>query len=251
MKYLTIWDLPPDVNKREIEYMCRSLEKMQIVKIKRTQYKALAVVETTTRSYENNPWSLPIDNNNLVRVTQGDEDYEKRNKQKQFVAKLLEIPRGASETLLLRSLRSKGAKSVFIPRNRNGNPKGFALVSFANAKELANAQSRPMRYNNYTVFWEGFKAKKDEERRTRPIVEDYTGGEMSNNNQEMDYEYNSNGEEVEQKSRQKEKGKKRQDFNNEKSLEDWMWSILERLDKIEMQQGEKTAEARLGLADCS
>src|ERR1043165_927600 len=41
--YLTIWDLPTDINKKELEYICRKIEKAQIVRIKRSKYKALAV----------------------------------------------------------------------------------------------------------------------------------------------------------------------------------------------------------------
>ncbi|CAG8656447.1 7713_t:CDS:1, partial [Paraglomus occultum] len=37
----------------------------------------------------------------LVRVMQGEEDYEQRNKHGHFTAKLLEVPKGASEVLLL------------------------------------------------------------------------------------------------------------------------------------------------------
>ena len=70
---------------------------------------------------------------------QGEEDYEQRNKHGHFTAKLLEVPKEASEVLLLRSLKSRGAKSVFMPTNSNGNSKGFAVVTFANRVDLDNA----------------------------------------------------------------------------------------------------------------
>src|SRR6185436_3501783 len=43
---LTIWDLPANINKREVEYMCRRIKDVQIVCIKRFKYKALAVIQT-------------------------------------------------------------------------------------------------------------------------------------------------------------------------------------------------------------
>ena len=89
------------------------------------------------------PWLLPLDNNKLVRVTQGEEDYEQRNKHSRFTAKILEVPKGAFEVLLLRSLKNKKAKSVFMPINSNGNSKGFAIVIFANQEDLDLAQSKP------------------------------------------------------------------------------------------------------------
>jgi len=42
---LTIWDLPTDINKKELEYICRRFKKAHIVKVKKSKYKALAVVQ--------------------------------------------------------------------------------------------------------------------------------------------------------------------------------------------------------------
>ncbi|CAG8675772.1 5554_t:CDS:1, partial [Paraglomus occultum] len=76
-----------------------------VVRIKRSKYKALAVIKTDKYEDKDIPWSLPIDDSKLVRVTKGDEDYEERNRQSQFTAKLTELPRSASEVLLLRCLK--------------------------------------------------------------------------------------------------------------------------------------------------
>ena len=113
--------------------MCRSMRNMCIVRIKRLQYKALAVVTADCREKKDNIWTLPLGNNKLARVTEGNEDYTQREKQSRFTAKLLDIPKGASEVLLLRCLRNKGAKAVYIPFNRNGNQKKFAIITFVNA----------------------------------------------------------------------------------------------------------------------
>jgi hypothetical protein len=121
MTYLTIWDLPANINKREVEYICRRIKDMQIICIKRFKYKALAVIQTQGIEEEDIPWSLPADNNKLVRVTRGREDHEARKRQRKHTAKLTELPGNASEVLLLRCLRSKGVKSVYISPNQNRN----------------------------------------------------------------------------------------------------------------------------------
>jgi hypothetical protein len=43
--YLTIWDLPADINKKELEYICRRFRKAQIIKIKRSKHRALAIIQ--------------------------------------------------------------------------------------------------------------------------------------------------------------------------------------------------------------
>ena len=87
-------------------------------------------------------WLLLLDNSKLVQVIQDKEDYKQRNKYSHFTAKLLEVSKEASEVLLLQSLKNKGAKSIFMPTNSNGNPKGFAIVTFANQEDLEAAQSK-------------------------------------------------------------------------------------------------------------
>ena len=129
--------------------MCRSIKDMRIVRIKRSQYKALAVIETSSTKEKDSIWALPLGNSKLARVTEGNEDYDERGKQSQYTAKLLNIPKGASEVLLLRCLKSKGAKAVYIPHNRNGNQKKFAIITFASAKETKAAQTTPIWYNNH------------------------------------------------------------------------------------------------------
>ena len=42
--YLTIWDLLADINTEEVEYMCKSIKSAKISWIKRSKYKALAVI---------------------------------------------------------------------------------------------------------------------------------------------------------------------------------------------------------------
>src|SRR6185295_8748181 len=166
MTDLTIWDLPANINRREVEYICRRIKNVRIVCIKRFKYKALAVIQAQDIEEEDIPWSLPADNNKLVRVTRGREDHEAREEQRRHTAKLTELPGNASEVLLLRCLRSKGAKSVYIPPNRNGNQRKTALITFATEEDMMAAQSKPIMYNNFQIYWvnkrrrESFKEKR-------------------------------------------------------------------------------------------
>jgi len=163
-RYLTIWDLPSDINEKELKYMCRSMKNMHIIWIKRSQYKALAVVTTDYDEEKDNIWTLPLGSHKLARVTEGNEDYMQREKQSHFTAKLLDIPKGASEVLLLRCLRNKRAKVVYIPVNRNRNQKNFAIITFTNAQEAEAAQTTPIWYNNHRVSWENLRRRKTYER---------------------------------------------------------------------------------------
>jgi len=151
------------MNKKELEYMCRRMKRVQIVRIKRSKYKALAVIQVEKTDEEDVPWAIPVDNNKLVRVTKGIEDYETREKQRRYIVKLTELLRNASEVLLLRCLRSKKVKSVHIPPNRNENQKRTVTIMFASEEDMKAAQSKPIMYNNFRVYWingEGKKAKR-------------------------------------------------------------------------------------------
>jgi hypothetical protein len=191
MTYLTIWDLPANINKREVEYICRRIKDVQIVCIKRFKYKALAVIQTQGIEEEDIPWSLPADNNKLVRVTRGREDHEARERQRKHTAKLTELPGNASEVLLLRCLRSKGAKSVYIPPNRNGNQKRTALIIFATEEDMRAAQSKPIMYNNFRVYWVNERRK---EPRSRESFKNRRERSWDRSSQNYDIEENKSKE---------------------------------------------------------
>ena len=149
---LMIWNLPANINTEEVEHMCRSIKGACVKYIKRSKYKALAVIKTRKIEERSIPWSLPIGIHKLARVTIGEEDYDRRNMQSQFTTKLIELPGNASEVLLLRCLKKKGAKSVYIPPNKNENQRKSATIMFASAEKIKAAQTRLIRFNNYLLF---------------------------------------------------------------------------------------------------
>jgi hypothetical protein len=108
----------------------------------------------------NIPWALPIGTHKLVRVSKGNEDYSLRDQHSLYTSKLLELSGNTSEVLLLRCLRKRGAKSVYIPINRNGNQRRSAIITFASEKEMKTAQTKPIRFNNHLLFWQGETKKR-------------------------------------------------------------------------------------------
>ena len=154
MDCITIWDLPEDINSKEVRYMCKKLGDIEDMYIKRKGGRALAVVEFS-EVVENKdiPWVLPIGDGRLARVSTGKEDHEERDRRHKFVAKLTGITEGLSETLLLRHLKDRKAKAVYIPKRRSGYMKQIAKVTFANKKEMEEAKRKLVRYNNLTLYW--------------------------------------------------------------------------------------------------
>ena len=66
INHLTIWDLPTNINKKELEFICRRFQKAQIVEIKRSKYKALAIVQVEKTNGKEIPQAIPVNNDKLV-----------------------------------------------------------------------------------------------------------------------------------------------------------------------------------------
>src|SRR5260363_83227 len=70
--------------------------------------------------------------------------------------------------LLLCSLRQKRAKAVYIPHRRSGSMKQSAVITFKDQKDLENATTKPIKYNNWTLIWAN-EVKKREIRLKRSL----------------------------------------------------------------------------------
>jgi hypothetical protein len=241
--YLTIWDLPADINTEEVEYMCRSIKDAKISQIKRSKYKALAVIQVKNLSKESIPWALPIGVHKLARVTKGNEDYNLRDLHSQFTAKLLELPGNASEVLLLRCLRKKGAKSVYIQVNRNGNQRRSATITFTSEKEIKVAQTKPIRFNNYLLFWqESLKEKREnKELHHKKYIATSNRVRVLDNIAYEKEEYKEEEEEEAEKINSNKMKEKHPTYSGEKEeyqiqTQNMLQRILERLERLEIQQ---------------
>ena len=142
----------------------------------------------------------------------------------------------ASEVLLLRLLRNKGAKSVFVPMNRNGNPRGYAIITFESQEELERARSKPLSYNNQTLFWDGYEPRERLAKEKKEINIQSKEGNVEDIIQEMDYEYQNKDKKKTQKKKQKMKVNMEQVDNKKSVSDEILLRILNRLDKLEVQQ---------------
>ncbi|CAG8792665.1 9049_t:CDS:2, partial [Gigaspora margarita] len=145
----------------------------------------------------------------------------------------MNIPRGASEVLLLCYLKNKGAKSVFIPKNRNGNPKEFAIISFGSQKDQEKAQSRPIRYFNHIVLWQDFRNREAREMKADQKQREFRNKKINKKEQEMDYEYSYVKEEETKKKKERRSDESIQSQLKGKSLEDLLWKIFNKMDRLE------------------
>ena len=127
--------------------------------------------------------------------------------------------------------------------NSNRNPRGYAIITFENQEKLEKAKSKPLRYNNYTVFWDGYNPRKEiskEERRNIRYPEEGGG----NTNYEMDFEYLVEKEVEDQTEKQRGSSKGKQGDDGNFSTEELLVRILNRLDKLEVQQENRFASHR-------
>jgi hypothetical protein len=188
-----------------------------------------------------------------------------REEQGQYIAKLLDIPKEASEVLLLWCLRSKGAKAVYIPYNRNKNQKKFAIITFASVQELETAQTTPIWYNNHRVSWENPQRKdlqwKEESRgrrkewsktrdqsqeeseirrkkqKTRRKAKTKRSSSIQTQEIESGLENISRNEEEEQRIKKQEREDGAQLQRKSLHVEDILCRILDRLDRLEEIRG--------------
>src|SRR5205807_10255207 len=95
-----------------------------------------------------------LTNKLLVYITPESNKKEILKSRKQFIARLYNIPQNVNEVLLFRQLKHTRAKAVHIFKNSNGNNKGYALVSFRNQREMAQAQKFTIKYYDTKLFRE-------------------------------------------------------------------------------------------------
>src|SRR5690242_14869052 len=91
--YITIWDLPKEINQLEVQHACKRLGEVEEIQIKRSFSKVLAVLNLQKKPNIEIPWAIPIGDEKLARVTKGIEDYKQKDSQSNVIAKLRGIPR--------------------------------------------------------------------------------------------------------------------------------------------------------------
>ncbi|CAG8850887.1 20840_t:CDS:2, partial [Gigaspora margarita] len=66
---------------------------------------------------------------------------------------LTKHPKTALESSLLRQLKYYKTKSVFIPNNKNRNPRSLVFIYFAESQDLNKAISQSIYYYNTRLHW--------------------------------------------------------------------------------------------------
>jgi hypothetical protein len=91
-------------------------------------------------------------------------------------------------------LKKRGAKSVYIPFNRNGNQRRSATITFATKEEMNAAQTKPIRFNNHLLFWSNYVERKEKSERKSETTRYKRTGDNSESTDEEIYEYNQRKE---------------------------------------------------------
>jgi hypothetical protein len=93
----------------------------------------------------------------LARIIVGMNREEDLRSRSRFRAKLFSISKHANEILLWRQLKVVGAKAVWIPKNRNGYSRAYAVAYFKNLEEKNRAINSSIKYFEYRLEWEDYK----------------------------------------------------------------------------------------------
>ena len=121
--------------------------------------------------------------------------------------------------------------------NSNGNPRGYAIITFESQEELERARSKPINYGNHTLFWDRYEARKVSVKEGKgKNVELREEEKEEAAGQEMDYEYQNKDIKKNERKRQKEKMSIGQSREEKKLSDEILLRILNRLDKLEIQQ---------------
>ena len=167
---------------------------------------------------------------------------------------MLELPENASEVFLLCCLRKRGAKSVYIPTNRNGNQRRSAIVTFASEEGKEAAQMKPIRFNNHLLFWQGDTIEREGNKRRRQYRKSTT---TSNKDEESDVEEYEDKSNVEKEETEKNRNKTKRTAHQAKGKEPYsqdqvlLQKILERLERLESWQNKPKKKIWRELADRS
>ena len=157
--YFTLWDLPKEMSAREIKkYLsyfgtASILAWQQNYNSKAAYIKIITNVEKRESSLREN-WSIHLDQGKTYRTTPGkfsNNELEQRNK---YRATITNVPKIATDSLLLRQLKKHKAQAVHILNNCNGNQSRRAHIYFKTEAELVQAQKHNLYYFNTKLEWQ-------------------------------------------------------------------------------------------------
>src|SRR5260364_270029 len=155
---ITIWDLPEDARVQKIRRCLYTYGKATILSYQRIRNNKAACIEIQCKDQLRlealkNSWAIHYEAGKLCQVTPREFNADLLQKRNIYKATLQNIPRTALESSLLRQLKYHKAKSVFIPNNRNRNPRSLAFIYFAESQDLNKATSQSVYYYNTRFHW--------------------------------------------------------------------------------------------------
>jgi ribosomal protein S4 len=124
--------------------------------------------------------------------------------------------------------------------NRNGNQRRSATITFASEKEMEAAQTKPIRFNNHLLFWqEESREKKHSERKV--CYQGYINTYNIEENSDAEEYKNKRSERRNDTEESKKNREKHRIYSTEKEEplmrnQDLLEKILERLERLELQQ---------------
>lgn len=172
---ITLWDLPGWYSSGQVRRLLSHLGQSNRISFTETRQGKRAVVnlqvEDDSQEREiTNTWALGLENGKLTRLTPGILDFLLLNERRKYSSTLSNIPPNASETLILRAVKSLGAKAVYIPYNSNWNARAIAWVNFDSRQSQERATRRSINYYNSKLTWKRKHIEEDKEERTGDII---------------------------------------------------------------------------------
>ena len=176
-EFFTIWDVPTHISAQQLRKSLSFYGWITVVEWKYGKDSKAAYIRITKfKNYKReldftNSWAVSLENGKLVRLTEGRFNKDELIERNRYKARLVNLPRTTVEALLLRRVRTIGAKSVYIPRNRHGNQRTIAVIYFGTEEKLANALKASVFYFNTRLEWIGHG---EEERFRKGVKRDRT-----------------------------------------------------------------------------
>lgn len=238
---ITVWDLPEWAKRVQVFETVRFMGRVEYIEMIKGPYgKTKAEVEfkkgTFDKERRKEIWCLPFANKLLVRITVGTNNYKILQTRNRYSRRLLDLPDNTSEVLLWRQIRRTGAKAIHVFKNSNKNNMGSATVYFENEEDLTNSTRFAMYYYNSRLRWATKENVEAEMKKNRKNLNNYMtssnwqeGSRQEENNtkyirrayekEEMSIERENSKERriQDSKTRHKDKGKNREDPQEESS----------------------------------
>ena len=124
--------------------------------------------------------------------------------------------------------------------NRNGNQRRSAIITFASEEEMEAAQTKPIRFNNHLLFWQE-EAREKKYNKGKVGYKRYITTDNAEENSDNEEYMNKRSEKRKDTEDSERNRGKHHIYSTEKEEpqvqnQDMLEKILERLERLELQQ---------------